>query len=278
MGSANTRAVQYLGQFDMKPDGYSSEPPAVVAMETTSSGGLLVCDKSSMKVSLFDDLFKISAEIQLTSEPYGMALISPREVLVSLPGLQCLQSIELAEWGKLLSKGKIQTDMKCDRILRYTPNLIVLARNEECVHFNIMNTNGQTLRCIRKEPIFPDKADGMFNRVGFIALSADQSVIYVTEMCNGCIGLSVTTGDVLFIYKESQTRFLFGVCTDSEGFVYLTSTDMDRILVINSKGEKVKHVATLKDTSPGYMTFSKQQNRLYIKTVYTNKILMYDVR
>ena len=274
MGSANTRSVQYYAQFDMAASHSSSEPPAVVAMEVTADGGLLVCDKSSMKVILFDDYYRTVSEVRLTSEPYGMIHLSTGQILVSLPDLQCLQSLKVNKRSKLLLKGRIQTEVKCDRLIHYETNLIVSAHDDKSITFNIMNTDGQVLRCVRNEPIFPE---GMFNRLGFIALSPDNCVLYVTEMCNGCIGLSVTTGEVLFVYRESKTKFLFGVCTDSAGYVYLTCTDMDRIVMINNKGKKVKQLATLKDTSPGYMTYSKRHKKLFIKTVYTNKILVYDV-
>lgn len=274
MGSASTRALQYFGQFEIMTSLCSSEPPAIVAMEVTSSGGLLVCDKASMKVKLFDAYFRPVTEVGLSSEPYGMAIVDQNEILVSMPDLHCLQRLNVCKNQKLIPKEKIQTELKCSRLIKYHANLIVSVHDDNFISFNVMNLNGQVICCIRNEAIV---TGGKFNKLGFIALSPDQSVLYVTEMCSGCVGLSVSTGEVLFMYKEPKTKFLFGVCTDSEGFVYVSSTDRDKIVMIDSNGRKVKQLAILNGTSPGYMTYCKVQRKLFIKTVYTNKILVYNL-
>ncbi|MEW8547669.1 MAG: hypothetical protein AB2693_29525 [Candidatus Thiodiazotropha sp.] len=272
MGSASTRSIKYHGQFEIQTSYCSSEPPAIVAMEVTSSGGLLVCDKANMKVKLFDDYFRPVTEVSLPAEPYGMVLVEHNKMLVSLPDSHCLQSLTLSNDQRLTLKEKIQTELKCDRMINYGDSLIVSSHDQKAISLNIINLNGQVIRCIRKEDITPG---GMFNNLGFIALSPDNSVIYVTEMCNGCIGVSVSTGEILFVYKESRTKFLFGVCTDSEGYVYISSTDREKMVMLDSQGNKVKQLATLSDSSPGFMTYSTLQKKLFIKTVYTNKILVY---
>lgn len=274
MGSASTRSIKYHGQFEIQTSYCSSEPPAIVAIEVTSSGGLLVCDKASARVKLFDDYFRPVTEISLPSEPYGMVLVEQNKILVSLPDFQCLQQLTLSSNQRLILKRKIQTEVKCDRLINYEDALIVSSHDQRAVSVCIIDLNGVLIRCIRKEEITPG---GLFSNLGFIALSPDNGVIYVTEMCNGCVGISVSSGEVLFVYKESKTKFLFGVCTDPEGYVYISSIDKDKIVMLDSEGKKVKQLATLSDSSPGFITYSTVQRKLFIKTVYTNKLLIYKV-
>ena len=273
MGSANTRQIEYSGEFEIGSTISSSEPPAIVGMIATSNGGIVICDKTSAKVKLLDDSFRPLSVVNLTSEPFGMVEVSDA-VLVTLPELHLLQYIHVKDSKTLVAREKIQTDYKCGRILKYKRDLIVSAHEDKFVSLLVIDYSGQLVHCIRKEST---ESGGLLNRLGFIALSSDDTMICITEMCHGCIGLNVQTGEVMFTYKEPNCKFLFGLCTDVEGYVYMTCTDRDKIIMLDSSGRKLKQFAIKEGNNPGCMTFNQTHKKLYIKTVYTNKVYVYNV-
>ena len=273
MGSANTRQIEYSAEYQVGHSICSSEPPAIVGMTVTSSGGIVICDKTSTKVKLLDDAFRPLSVVNLTSEPFGMVEVSDA-VLVTLPELHVLQYIHVKDSKTLVAKEKIQTQHRCGRIVKCKRDLIVSAHEEKFVSLLVIDYNGQLVHCIRKESTGPG---GLFNRLGFIATSSDDTLIYVTEMSHGCIGISVQTGGIMFTYKEPNCKFLFGLCTDTDGYMYMTCTDKDKIIMLDSSGRKLNQFAIREGNNPGCMAYSKTHKKLYVKTVYTNTIYVYNL-
>ena len=271
MGSANTRLIQYSTEFEVGTSICSSEPPAIVSLVVTPNGGVVICDKTTMKVKMFDDCFRPLSVINVTSEPYGMVQVSDA-MLVTLPEVHALQYVHVKDNKTLVAKEKIQTVHRCGRIIKCKRDFIVSAHEDNFVSLLVIDFNGHLVHCIRKEST---ESGGLFNRLGFIALSADDNIIYVTEMCHGCIGISVQTGEIIFTYKE-DCKFLLGLCTDTDGSVYLTCTDKDKIIMLDSTGRKLKQFDITEGNSPGYITYREDHKKLYIKTVYTNKIIVYN--
>lgn len=273
MGSANTRQIQYSDEFKIGPSNCSSEPPAIVGVTVTSSGAIVICDKTNTTIKLFDESFRQMCVVNLISEPFGMVEVSDA-VLVTLPELHMLQYIHVKESKTLVAKEKIQTPHKCGRILKWKRDFIVSSHEEHFVSLLVINYNGQLVHCIRKAST---EEGGLFNRLGFIALSSDDTIVYVTEMCHGCIGISVETGEIMFTYKEPDCKFLFGLCTDTDGYVYMTCADKDKIIMLDRSGRKLKQFASKEGNNPGLLAYSKAHKQLFVKTVYTNTIYVYNL-
>lgn len=259
--SYKDRNVVYLGKFDLNlpSDTDISLATAVIVMPNES---ILVCDANNEKIKLFHQDNKTMSELELSSMPTGMALLTPDCLIVTLPCEVCLQRIKIKDKRRLILDIKTETNLICNLPIIYQNDLIVLAKDDSYRYWNIIDTRGKFKRCIRKESI----EEGIFSSLYHQHLSPDNKIIYLTDKYNGCFGISVTTGDIVLNYKDENIRCSDGVCTDPEGFIYIAGYESDNIVMINKNGGKQKDIVSLKDMRPAYITYSESINKLFVKS------------
>ena len=248
----------------------------VSAIEVTEDGGLIVCDMSNQKVKLFDNEHELLSEVSLTSRPMGMVMLSSTDLAVSLPEEKCLQNLKLKKGCLLALERKVKTKLKCFRLLRYNDQILAYAQDDLYRFFNIMDTEGNNVRCIMNEP---KDSGGVFTNVFHMGLSINNGLIYVTDGKKGCVGLSLN-GNMEFTYKEpmTATKMHHGICAGPGNSAYLACNDSDKVVVIDNKGKKVKDLICVKGMKPAYLAYSKAQSKLYVKRGGTNKVLVYAIK
>lgn len=243
----------------------------VSAIEVTEDGGLLVCDFGNQKVKLFDKDFEILSEVGLTSKPMGMVILATSDLVVSLPHEQCLQKLKVKKDCLLSLEQRIKTKLKYYRLLKYKDKILAYGHDDLYRFFNIIDTDGKTIRCIMNEP---RESGGIFKNVFYISLSIDNEKLYVTDMQQGCVGISLS-GKLEFTYKEPETKSHHGICGGPDNSVYVACNDSDRVVVIDNKGKKVKDLISVKGLHPAYVVYSKSQGKLFVKRGGTSKVLVY---
>lgn len=243
----------------------------VCAMQVMNEGHLLVCDSANKKVKFFDEYSEVLSEVILSSEPRGMAVFSQSSIIVSLPNEKCLQKLSIDEDNEIILQGKIKTNLRCNKLVRYQEFIIAHAYDDTHRFFNIMDKDGHEIRCILTEA---RGSSGLFNKIRFISISPDNKTLYVTDEHHGCLGLSMN-GEVLFREKGNGTPNHWGIATDTRGFLYLSAYDEDKIVVIDNKGEKIKDMVKVKHLKPCAISYSEADNFLYVKKGSSDLVLLF---
>ena len=161
---------------------------------------------------------------------------------------------------------KIQTNNPIARILKYKDGMIVLTDDAQNRYFFESDNRGLIKRHIRQEP----KSSGRFSRVHEMALSQDNSVLYVTNLHQGCYGLTMI-GDVVFRYRSTEMTEYVGVATDMDA-IYLSSPETGELALLDEKGKKIKALPMTEGFKPGLMTFDVDNMRLFIKEFRGSRI------
>lgn len=246
---------------------------AINALEVTSEDLLLVCDYGNYKVKLLNPENELLSEVSLSSEPYGMALLDSSEAIVTLPKDSCLQLVKIKSGRTLILEDKIKTKLCCEKIMGYEENFIVTAYDDIYFNISIIDKKGKVLRSIYNEP---RKSLHVFKSYNEMAVSPDKTTIYITNKKVGCVGISLE-GKTLFGFKESGESNHYGICTDSDGLVYIACYDTDKIVLINNMGKKIKDIVSLKGLKPSYVGYSHTDSKLFVEQVNTNKVLCYQI-
>ncbi|MEW8542133.1 MAG: hypothetical protein AB2693_01245 [Candidatus Thiodiazotropha sp.] len=267
------REVVYLREeVDIDLPENKAEQKITSAIEFLPDGGLLLCDDSNFRLMLFDSNFVATGDIGLTSQPRGIALMSPNDVIVSLPTEKCLQNLMINLDNTFTLQSKHHTALQYDRLVKYNGNLIVHGLAGVFFCFDVIDTSGRRIHRIRKEPL----SGGMFSTISYFCLSSDNSVIYITDIENGCIGLSLN-GDVVFQFKDETMKIYAGVCVLSEEFILISGVDSGNIVMVNSNGERVKELVRLKSMRPALMVYNKERNILVVKVASRSELKVFSL-
>ena len=271
-GNANGGKAVYIEQIDIgiKTD---KSRTIVSAIEFTEDGGLLVCDVGNKKVKLFDSDHELLSETCVTSQPMGMALLTSEDAMISLPQEKSLQKIKIKKRCILSLDQKLRTKLMCYRLLKYKDQMVVYAKDDLYRFFNIMDMEGNTVRCIMNEP---RESVGIFTNVFYMSLSADSQSLYVTDQEKGCVRLPLH-GKVDFMYKEPGTKTHHGVCAGPDNCIYIACNDSDKIVVLDENGKKIKDLVSVKGMKPTYLVYNESMGKLLVKRGGPSKVLIYSV-
>lgn len=242
------------------------------ALEVASDNLLLVCDYGNYKVKLLNPENDLVSEVGLSSEPYGMALVTSTEAIVTLPKESCLQLVKIESSRMLILRDKINTKFCCEKIRRYEENFIVTAYDKIYFNLSIVDKKGKLLHPIYNEPRNSLQVFKSYNEMFFCP---ENRTIYVTNKKLGCVGISLQ-GEMLFSFKESGESNHYGICTDTDGLVYIACYNTNKIVLINNMGQKIKDIVTLRGLKPSYVGYH-QINKLFVAKVKTSKILCYQI-
>ena len=263
----------YIEQIDLTST--DKRKVIIAAMEVTEAGELLICDSSNNKIKLYDSNYKILSEVELTSKPMGMVSVTASDFIVSLPKEQCLQKVKIKNAVLLSLEDKIKTKLKIYRLLRYNDQILAYAHDDLYRFFNIMDTEGNTIRCIMNEPRASDNTPVVSN-LTYMCLGLDNKSFYVTDHLSGCIGISIN-GKEEFRFKDTDTGYHHGVCPGPDNAIYVACNDSDKIVAIDKKGQKICDLISVKGMKPAYIFYSQTVGKLFVKRGGSNKVLIYDI-
>lgn len=246
----------------------------VCAMEVMREGRLLVCDNANKKIKLLDDDSEILHEVVLTSEPHGMAALSPSFAMISLPGEKSLLSIKIKSDHTISLLDKIKTKHRCNKIIKYQDNMIAHAYDDTHRFFSVLDHDGSEIHCILKEP---REMNGIFHKIRFLAISPDDKILYVTDELHGCIGVSMK-GEIVFREAVHRTPNQWGITTDSFGYLFIACYDLNKVVIIDHSGAELKDVISLRGLKPCGISFNKMDRKLFVKKGGTNLVLVFQIK
>ena len=173
---------------------------------------VIVSDVPNLKIKLFDSDSKPLSDVKVSSEQWGMAVMSSRDIVVALPGENCLQHISIEDDETLKLNKRYKTKHQYLKLAKFDQNIIAESVDADYHCFDIIDIDGRHIRRVKKQPI----KGGMFSSISSICLSPDQKVICVIDRGNDCcIGMTLT-GEVVFRFQDDMISRYWGVCAISD--------------------------------------------------------------
>ena len=236
------------------------EIPSVHEMHIMDNGNILVCDDNNKKIKLFDTSNKPLSDVSLSSVPHGFTLLNQYEAMITLPIERQLNIVKIQE--ELVLEKKVKTKLMYGPVTKFKDTVIVFAEGKYHNYLNVINKQGHRLKCIRREKR-NKQTNGIFQKVTCIAVSSDNETVYITDLNNGCIGLSMK-GKVVFRFADVQVSGYSGVCTTSEGDIFITGKETNNVILVKKNKETVKEIVSANLRSPSFVSYCKERNQLLV--------------
>ena len=175
--------------------------PVITSYELLPDGRQLVTDQKHQKLKLYDSNNQFISEITLPGMPWHVVLLNDHEAVVSLSDIRSLQYIAIGADIALSDTKKVNFEPAA--MVKYDDD--ILATVPDRIWKVAMIDNHGTVR----RTIYQDNGS-LFSKPWYIGLSIDQKTVYVVDVDNGCIGLTMD-GNVVFQYQDQKAKHYSGL-------------------------------------------------------------------
>ena len=266
------KRASYSGELQVT-ERIGEDTAIVCAMEFLQDGQVVVCDSGNNKIKLFDTNGKLTSSITLTSKPGGLVLLSETSLMWSLPLEKCLQLGTIDNGNQLKLVSKADTSKRYYRLISYQTNTIVYAEDDTHRFIFIMDKTGREIRRIVTDA---KGTDEKFSVIRYMCKSPRYKAVYLTDNKLGCTCISMD-GEIIATYKEANSRSHWGVCCDNDGDVFVSCPDQHKVIILDSKGEKIKDLIVSKGMDPGFIAYDQHSNKIYVWSDQKKLVLVYKI-
>ncbi|XP_053385752.1 uncharacterized protein LOC123538994 [Mercenaria mercenaria] len=203
---------------------------------------------------------KSSAQVELSSCPWGITKVEDNKVAVTFPIEGIVGLITFSETMTVTNTDDIKVGAWCCGIACSNNNLIVSYFKSAQVQ--ILDMSGHVLKTFVND----SKGQRLFSNPRYLAVSPDNTTIYVSDQDRDTVTSMTFDGKVKAIYKDDQLSQPCQLTVDESGTVYVCGVDSHNVHQLSSDLTKVK---ILLDKSHGInqptsAAYCQNNNRLYV--------------
>ena len=264
----NQQAIS-IGDIDF----YTMNASEIVGMVFLPFGEIILCDKSTHMLIMLCKIYSVIGTLKLNEEPSSMAIIDKTKIVVSLPDASCIEIAEIDGTHNFIKGPTKKTKVPCLLISQHDNEIIALVADVLCKCFVKIDTNGNITS---PKPIYADE-ENILETVLFMIVCPVNEIIYITEKTQGCVGISITDGVIVFNYRDTQSPCVTGLATHPSRNIFIAKRGADKIAVIHladdkhdNQAEKVNDVLSVEGLRPSYIAYSSFRHILF---VYSQNIL-----
>jgi sugar lactone lactonase YvrE len=232
----------------------------------TDDGLLFLADYSNKALKLIDlSAESIKDRLDLYASPVIICQINKNDFAVSLNN----KTIQFVSKGNKLNAIKqLKVDHFCHG-LACTDDKLFISGQSTSVY--IYDMNGSMLRKIASDK----QGKAIFSSNRHISVSSDDKMIYVGDSYKGVIVLDIE-GNYKKTITDPDFNFLWGVCTDKRGNIFVCGMGQSKIVQINEKS--AEKMGVLGKVCNGLScSFDSKHNRLVVTIYNSDKIEVYDL-
>ena len=148
---------------------------------------------------MLSDKYTEMSTLKLNNEPSSMTLISKTRVIVSEPDNSFIENATIDDKMKLSKGPTIKTKLPCLLVSRHGEEIIALAADALCKCFVTIDTNGNITSA---KPIYADTENILESVLSMVVCPVNE-IIYIAEKTQGCVGISIADGVLVFNYKDT---------------------------------------------------------------------------
>ena len=217
---------------------------AIVGIDVTSDGKVLLADFLNMNIKCFDSRGKSFSNLQLEYQPSDLAVASKDEAIVSLwcqPELYVLET----DYVDMSVRKRIKLDAPISAVSVHKDKIIVNRRSgsgsvkliDKCGRVYWSRSLDSEENDLFKHP----RCNTCFkHRSKFFAIVTDYNK-------HSIIQLNGRTGDVKSVYRLKDEKDPFGVTSDVNGNIYVCYRETNEIAVFNSDLEHERRLLSDRD-------------------------------
>ena len=183
--------------------------PVIASYEVLPDGRHLIVDNQNNKLKLYDSNNQYLSELVLPGIPFSVVILRDNEVMLSLPGINSLQYINI---GTHLSLSQtIKVNYRPLAMVKYGDDILATLRDVRDGFWKVVviDNHGTV-----KRTIYQDNGS-IFSSPFYIGLSVDQKTVYVGDDDKGCIGLTMD-GNIVFQYQDQKMKIYAGLAVGTD--------------------------------------------------------------
>lgn len=259
-GLLNTKVISRT-KVKVKTEG-DKNLPRVSGCVFIDDGSLILCDSGNNKLKLLDNRFDIKEILQLSAEPWDIAVVNETTVTVTLLNANKLQFVQVVP--SLENKETIKLPTMCWGVEVVADEIFVNCNNDDGEgQIKVLNMDGTENRVIIPNYLDDYKRfKGPYN----FAVSRKSGNIFVSDYRGNIETCMTPTGNILYQYEDPQFNGPRGVIVDSEDNLIVCSYRAFNLHVINANG--VKHrtliASEYKPMKPWCVAYRNKDNKLVI--------------
>ena len=236
-------------------------------------GRILLVDRTNRKLKMFSKDFNVIAELLFYSKPWDVTVISNKEVAVSLPEECRIQFVSISK-NSLSFLRTISTEDPCFGVHYVNEKLMTVAYDGDPPNLKILTLEGDELTYVSVDE------DGytLFSKPIYVTSTPDGSEIYVTDERLGSVINLTENGELKFTYSAMDLGHAAGITLDSDANVYVCANTSNTVQVLNSKGDRIKVLASGEDISyPRAIAYEPKEKLLLVTQGDKDEVKIYSL-
>ncbi|XP_060572862.1 uncharacterized protein LOC132730833 [Ruditapes philippinarum] len=237
---------------------------------------LLVSYFNSSTLIIFKDLTVSTSSydtIDLSSKPWAVAKVDNNKVAITFPYLRIIRLITFSKSMTVTNTEDIEVGKRCHGVA-YSNNKLIVSYIDYLATVKILDMSGKVLKIFDKD----QHGKYLFVNPYFLTISADNTVIYVSDYNKSCVIGLTFDGKVKAIYKVDQLKMPCQLTVDRSGAVFVgghwsynihqLSTDLTKVKILLDEEQGIN--------GPVGVAYCQNKNRLYVSQ-FAGNIKVYDL-
>ncbi|XP_045177997.2 uncharacterized protein LOC123538096 [Mercenaria mercenaria] len=260
--SNRKRIVSYYSDIEVKLVEWSG----LCCLSDTT---LLVADFGGKCLFVFYNMkrsSKSNTQVKLSSGPWDITKVEDNKVAVTFPNERIVRLITFSETMTVTNTDVIKVGADCCGIACSNNNLIV--SYDRPAKVQILDMSGHVLKTFVKD----SKGKPLFSNPLYLAVSPDNTTIYVSDWDRDTVTSLTFDGKVKAIYKDDQLSEPCQLTVDESGTVYVCWAESNNVHQLSSDLTKVKILLNESHgiNIPLSVAYCQNNNRLYVG-MFNNK-------
>ena len=223
-------------------------------------GRILLVDRNNRKLKMFSKDFNVISELVFSSKPWDVTVISNREVAITLPEECRIQFVSVSLTVMSFVRA-ICTEDPCFGIHYANGKIMTVAYDGDPPNLKVLSPEGEELTYVSVD------ADGftLFSKPIYVTSTPDGSEIFVTDERLGSVINLTENGELNFTYSAIDLGHAAGILLDNDANIYVCGNTSNTVQVLNSKGDRVKILATGENISyPRAIAYEPKEKKLLV--------------
>jgi DNA-binding beta-propeller fold protein YncE len=197
----------------------------------------------------------------LSYNPWAVAKVDNNKVAVTFPVLGILRLITFSKCMTVTNTENIEVGGNCSGVA-VSNNKLIVSYTTYPAKVEILDMSGKVLKIFDKD----HHGNCLFGDPLYLTISADNTVIYVSDMGKNCVIGLTFDGKVKAIYKDDQLKSPCQLTVDRSGAVFVCGRLSNKIHQLSPDLTKVN---ILLDEEQGMnvpvgVAYCQKNNRLYV--------------
>ena len=253
-----------------------SHCPRITGCTFMPDGGVVLCDRSnnSNLISL-SDTFTVKERLHLDSPPRDVSPVNGSSVMVTIPGKNQLQLIQVMPSLKI--DRSINVGRKCWGVQVVEDLIYVTCHNNHGEgEVLVLDMNGTITHRLGQ----PDNKSSMFTSPYYITVCPSSRKLFITDWSTDTVSCLMSDGTVVYQYKDAELSHPEGVVVDGGGNLIVCGASSYNVQVIRADGTKCCTLLTSQDgvKMPYSVAYRQLDNTIILGCLNNNNILVYKMK